>query len=123
MASRLNFGHLGAAAAMVGGLAMAGPARAEPAWVTFSTWLRVAPGAGAKILSELDSGVRVEREACEGGWCRVVSDRAVGYLPATLLADAPRGQKVPEAAGCFPAQHFTMEGPIPLKVCPAKPAP
>lgn len=112
-----------AACLIILAMTAAAPARAEPAWTTFATWLRTGPAKDAKIIGELDSGVRVERVACGDGWCQVVSNRAVGFVQAALLAAAPRGRAVPAASGCFPAQHFTMEGPIPMQVCPAVPQP
>ena len=106
---------------------LAAPAWVGQAWadtpmvVTWSTWLRAGPDKEAKVLNELQAGQTVMSLGCAGGWCQIVEVYAVGYVPERLLAaNAPPPPVPVPGAPCFAGERFTHEGPLKLRICPAK---
>ncbi len=94
---------------------------ATPMVVTYATWLRSAPSEASQVIDELPGGWRVDVLGCDGGWCRVLSDQAPGYVQQALLAagsDKPLAPK--PGAACISGTHQTPERAIPLKICPAE---
>ena len=107
-------------------LALLAALLATPAWadapmvVTWSTWLQSAPDKDSDVISELQAGQPVVSLGCANGWCQVVAVYAVGYVPERLLASHAPPPPTPVAgAACIPAEQFTHEGPLKLRVCPA----
>ena len=62
------------------------PARSgAPAVVVWSTYLRNGPGAAFPALDEVEHDTRVVRLGCAGGWCRVRTAAAEGYVDQSAL--------------------------------------
>jgi uncharacterized protein YraI len=108
----------------IGCLVGLAPAQAAtPMVVTMTTWLHAGPGLDSTVLDEIGTGLTVDVLGCQGGWCQVNSDKALGYVQQVLLSSAaPQPPIWRPGPDCFPAQHFTAEGPLALTVCPS-PAP
>ena len=91
---------------------------ATPMVVSWTTWLQAGPGAQTRIIDEIPGGWRVDVISCADGWCRVVSDRAEGYMREALLAPGPAVVPTPVPGGpCFPGEHQTPEQALPLRFC------
>ena len=108
-------------------LALLAASLSAPAWastpmvVTWSTWMHAGPDKEAKVINELQAGQPVTSLGCTNGWCQIVAVYAVGYVPERLLAaNAPPPPVPVPGAPCFPAERFTHEGPLKLRICPAK---
>ena len=95
------------------------PARAAPMVVAWATWLHSGAGVETPVLNELPSGFVVDVVGCEGGWCRVVSGRAMGFVEQRLLAASRTAPLLPAEGECFPATHVTPERAIAMRICPA----
>lgn len=73
---------------LVGAAALLAPgfASSRPGTVFWVTYLRAGPGHQYAVLDELDPHSSVEVQECGGDWCRVVSERAEGYMLASMLS-------------------------------------
>ncbi len=66
--------------------AWSGPALAWQAEVSWPTFFRAGPDRRYTVMGELDRGMLVDVQSCQDGWCRVESDRALGYAEQVDLS-------------------------------------
>lgn len=96
------------------------PCLAEPGQTAWTTYLRAGPGLQFAVLDEIEAHKTLDVQDCRGGWCRVVSGDAEGYVAADHLA-AP-GPPAPKAADhapvpCFRAQQTGFRGGDEVQFC------
>ena len=104
----MNAFALGLAAMVACGAAH--PAVAWTGEVVWPTFLRAQPGPRAAVTDELLRGTRVEVASCDEHWCRVLLDRATGFVDRTALAamDAPPPPR--GTSDCFDATRAGHAG-------------
>lgn len=91
--------------AATGALA-ASAAVAKSGMVDLTTYLRAGPGQQYAVLDEIEPRRQVEVQSCDNGWCRVIIDKAAGFIEAARLSGpdihtVPPG--IPPSADCFTA--------------------
>jgi hypothetical protein len=106
------------------GLALAGPAGAQPVRVVWSTYLRTGPGSGYAVVDEIQHDTLVDLRACGAHWCQILSGRTVGYVDrdAIKLPRLPSGgAAIGGAQGCFVTGQYAWRTPAPTRFCETKP--
>ncbi len=115
-----------AAAGMLVGLALAGPALAQPIKIVWSTYLRTGPGSGYAVVDELQHDTLVDLRSCDAHWCQILSGRTVGYVDRDSIK-LPRlpsgGAPIGGAQGCFVAGQYAWRIPAQTRFCETKPGP
>lgn len=101
-------------------LAVGGPAWADPVAAGWTGFMRAGPGEGSPVIDEVDAGTVVDVQSCGAGWCRVVANRAVGYLPQALLPTGPAAAAASGEQACFRSPDFTRHGEGVMVYCPKK---
>jgi uncharacterized protein YraI len=82
-------------------LALPTPGRAEPRETAWTTLVHTGPGEQYAVVDELNPDTPVDVQECANGWCRVIADRAVGYVQADHMQDS-NGPLTPQG-GANPA--------------------
>lgn len=106
--------------ALCGAVLACGPAAAAPGTVFLTTYLRAGPGEGYAALDEIAPHSVVEVEGCEGGWCRIRSGRASGFIRAEVLSarDIHAKPESPPVATCFTVRmNGRPDGGDDVRIC------
>lgn len=97
------------------------PALAAPQTVRMTTYLRAGPGPQYAALDEIDPESQVDVQSCDGGWCRVRSGRAAGFIRAEVLTAPDEHAKPPAPAAGAACLDATLNGRPrggePVRIC------
>ena len=112
--TRMGGGSLAMVAVVgIAALAWSSPARAWTGIVSWPTYDRTGPDKHYRVLNELDRGTTLDVLACENGWCRIQTDRSVGYIEQSAISEPGAMISLPatqaESDGCF-TSHETGYG-------------
>lgn len=80
------------------------PARAEDARAEWTSYLRAGPGLKFAVLDEIAARDPLDVRGCSGGWCRIHTHNATGYVEQALVAPNAGKQAAPPTgarANCF----------------------
>jgi len=122
-AARHHLGRL--AAEILIGLALTGPAVAQPVRIVWSTYLRTGPGSGYAVVDEIQHDTLVDLRSCGAHWCQILSGRTVGYVDkdSIKLPRLPTGAAaIGGPQGCFVAGQYAWRAPAQTRFCETKPA-
>ncbi len=112
------------ACSVLAGLALAGPAVAQPVKIVWSTYLRTGPGSGYAVVDELQHDTLVDLRTCGAHWCQILSGRTVGYVDKDSIK-LPRlpsgGAATGGPQGCFVAGQYAWRQPAATRFCETKP--
>ncbi len=90
------------------GVACASPLRADATEAKWTSYLRAGPGLQYGVLDEIAPHHPLSVLNCSSGWCRVLYERAEGYVEQQWLTDAQAAPVLPGPShDCFDA---TMTG-------------
>jgi uncharacterized protein YraI len=76
-------------------------AAAEPAVVETKLNLRSGPGPAFPVITVMPAGAKVERQRCNGDWCRVKYGRQVGYTSRHYLKTGVSAAEAETAAASY----------------------
>ena len=97
-------------------LCIANVAAADERSANFTAYLREGPGLRYRVIDEIATGQRVDVAECNDGWCRLLLDRATGFVPQGVL-DATREERARAPTTCFLNRGNGSRGGMPEQFC------
>ena len=91
-------------------------ARAEQRSVGFTSFLREGPGLRYRVVDEVATNELVDVAQCVDGWCRLMLDRATGFVSEAALV-VPHPLRVPGFETCFLNRGNGERGGVPERFC------
>lgn len=99
-------------------LSVATPTVAATGQVNWPTFFRAGPGQDWKVLDELQRGVFLDVQSCDGQWCVVRYGNAVGYVERAALRNGTMiEQPARPSSDCFESKRSGYAGGELFRYC------